>query len=290
MWITRTVPSRGALLAIAVSLVATSPATVGAQPSPAPPALVGAVVGATVTNRYVFRGVRQNATGVAVRPFADLEFFPYSADATLEQVVVRVGFWNSLNSGDTGAGGPADAPWYESRLSGGVGVRLSGDVMLSSSVTAYGSPNGMFSRVTELGFRVGWDDCTRHRLSLNPYAALALEIGGQPGRGQLDGGRRAGRYLEVGAAPTYSAGRVIVALPVTVGLSLRDYYELAGRDHRLGFVSAGTDFLVQIGKTPGGRLSLRGGVEALRLGETTRVFNDGKRSLLVGSVGLVIRR
>ncbi len=290
MWTTRTVPSCGALLAFAVSLVATSAATVGAQPSSAPPAPVGAVVGTTVTNHYVFRGVRQNATGVAVRPFADLEFMPYSGDATLEQIVVRVGFWNSLNSGDTGAGGPADAPWYESRVSGGVGVRLSGDVMLSSSVTAYSSPNGMFSRVTELGFRVGWDDRARHRLSLNPYAALALEVGAQPGRGQLDGGRRAGRYLEVGAAPTYVAGRVSVALPVTVGVSVRDYYELAGRDHRLGFVSAGTDVLVQLGRTLGGRWSLRGGVEALRLGETTRVFNDGKRSLLVGSVGLVISR
>ena len=147
MWITRTVPSRGALLAIAVSLVATSPATVGAQPS-----------GSARTRRRrggyhhdqplrVSRGeTERHGSGRA--PLRRPEVFPYSADATLEQVVVRVGFWNSLNSGGAGAGGPADAPWYESRLSGGVGVRLSGDVMLSSSVTAYSSPNGMFYHET----------------------------------------------------------------------------------------------------------------------------------------------
>lgn len=275
-------------LTLAIGLVVSLTGSAAAQP-PARPAPVGVAAGVDVTSQYVFRGVRQNATGVALRPFADVELTPYSGDGMLERVIVRGGFWNSLNNGDTGAGGPADAAWYESRLSGALSLRLAGGVMLASSFTAYNSPNGMFTTVKELGLRVGWDDRDR-RLSLNPYAALAVELDAQPGRGQLDGGPNAGRYLEFGAAPTYAGRRASVALPVAVGLSLRDYYELAGRDHTFGFLSVGASLTVPLGTTLGGRWSLRGGVEAQRLGETTRVFNGGDRTLLLGSFGLAVSR
>ncbi len=280
---------RGARAGCVTCLLASLSGTAGAQTS-GQDAAVGGAAGVSVSNSYVFRGVRQNTTGVAVRPFAAVSFTPYARDSTIEQIVVRVGLLNSLNTGDTGAGGPAAAAWYESRLSGGLGIRLAGDLTLDASFTAYTSPNGMFTEARELGLRVGWDDRAHRRLSLNPYAALAVEVGVQPGRGQLDGGQHAGRYLELGAAPMYRARRISVAVPVAVGLSVGDYYELGGKDHVFGFGSIGVEAQVPLGTTWGGRWSVRGGVGVQRLGTTARVFNDNERSLVVGTIGLGVER
>jgi hypothetical protein len=204
----------------------------------------------------------------------------------LKRVILSGGFWNSLNSGDTGADGPPDAPWYESRLYASLGVRLAGDVTLASSFTTYTSPNGMFATASELGIRVGWDDREKHRLSLNPYTFAAFELGVAPGRGQLDGGQSAGIYLESGVRPVYTARRFTVAVPVKVGLSLANYYELAGRDHVFGFASVGADLVVPFPVSRGGRWQLRGGVELLGFGDATRVYNGGDESSVVASIGI----
>ena len=38
-----------------------------------------------------------------------------------------------------------------------------------------------------------------------------------------------GTYLELGAGPNWPMGTATLAIPVSVGLSLKDYYEDAGR-------------------------------------------------------------
>jgi len=63
---------------------------------------------------------------------------------------------------------------------------------------------------------------------------LTFELDTAPGLGQVDAGAKAGRYLELGAAPGWAADKVGIAFPVKVGLSLRNYHELADVDHRSG--------------------------------------------------------
>lgn len=91
--------------------------------------------------------------------------------------------------------------------------------------------------------------------------------------------------------PLYSARFASLAVPVKVGLSLSDYYELAGKDNTFGFASVGAEVTVPLGgMSKIGRWNIHGGVEIQRLGETTRVFNGGDRSMVIASVGVGIRR
>jgi hypothetical protein len=278
-------------LALCGVVTPTSPAF--AQEASLPTSDVVAVsAGIDVANHYVFRGVRQNSTGMVAWPFADLTARVFSSEGPLKRVTVNVGFWNSLNTGDTGTDGPMASAWYESRLWGGVAFYLGRGVSVGTSYTSYVSPNDLFTTAKEVGIRVAMDDAqSLGRAAVRPYALLAIEIDTAPGVGQLDGGLHAGRYLEVGATPGYSGRRVRFTAPIKVGLSLRDYYELGNEDNRFGFASVGGFVSVQLGGASKiGRLHARGGIEVLRLGETTRLFNGGDRFHTTASIGVAIGR
>lgn len=246
----------------------------------------------SVASTYVFRGVRQNSTGVAIWPTIGVSVRALADRGPFERITIDGGFWNSLNTGDTGANGPASEAWYESRLSAGLTFALRGGVSVATSFTSYASPNDLFTTAKEFGLRIGIDDeATGWRAALHPYAQLAFEVDADIGAGQLDGGLHAGRYLELGVRPGYAGRRFRVTAPVRVGLSLGDYYELGTRDNRFGFVSGGAVVSIPIGGAPASRgLSVRAGVEVYRLGETTRVFNGGDRVASAATIGLAIGR
>lgn len=274
-------------------VVAAATAPVVAQESTLPASdNLAVAAGIDVGNQYVFRGVRQNSTGVVAWPFADFTARVLSSEGPLKRVTVNVGFWNSLNTGDTGSDGPMTKAWYESRLWGGADFHLGRGLSVGTSYTAYVSPNHLFTTAKEVGIRVAMDDGqSLGRAAVHPYALIAMEIDADPGIGQLDGGLHAGRYLEVGATPGYSGKRVSVTVPIKVGLSLRDYYELGDKDNRFGFASVGGFVSVPLGRgSKVGRWQARGGIEVQRLGETTALFNGGDRFLTTASVGVVIRR
>jgi hypothetical protein len=254
--------------------------------------VVSVDAGIAAVSDYMFRGVRQNSSGVALWPFGDLSLTAYSGDRPLQRIDARFGFWNSLNTGDTGSDGLSGRAWYESRLVGGLELRFGKGVSVATSYTAYTSPNDLFTSAKELGVRLGLDQGPQlGSVGLNPYALVAIELGTEPGIGQLDGGQNGGKYLELGVSPGYSAGRVTIASPVKVGLSLHDYYELGGEDHTFGFASIGATVAVPLGRTSKlGRLGVHGGVEFQRLGETTRMFNGGDRAKVIASLGVGIIR
>ena len=260
---------------------------VSAQESPGSKVLAPSG-GVEVASQYMFRGVRQNSTGIVMSPFTDLTARVLSGEGTLRRIEASVGFWNSLNTGDTGADGPTNQSWYESRLSGTLGFQFARGVSVAAIYTAYLSPNDMFSPVREIGVRLAMND--RRALgarAFNPYALFALEVDTSPGMGQLDGGSNAGRYLELGATPVYSGRYAGIAFPVKVGLSLSDYYELGSEDNTFGFVSFGSVVTVPVGRaTRVGRWHAHGGLELQSMGGTTRVFNGGNRSAMVASFGL----
>ena len=69
-----------------------------ADPNPGAFTLTG---GTDFVNRYMFRGIRQNSTGIAIWPWADLGIAAYSGEGGLKSVGINVGTWNSLNTSST---------------------------------------------------------------------------------------------------------------------------------------------------------------------------------------------
>jgi hypothetical protein len=245
--------------------------------------------GVDLLNHYMFRGIRQHSTGVAVWPWADLGVALYAGDGGLKALNLNVGSWNSLHTGDTGTDGPSTKRWYESDVYATVGLGFGGGVALATTYTAYTSPNASFSTVKELIFKLSVDDSARMgNAALKPYAVVAREFDTAPGLGQADGGAKGGTYLEFGIAPGYAGSKASLTVPVKLGLSLDHYYEAHGTDHRFGFFSVAGIVTVPLGNTTStfGSWNLHGGVEYQKLGDATAFFNGGGRSKVIASIGL----
>jgi hypothetical protein len=161
-------------------------------------------------------------------------------------------------------------------------------MLIDTSYVNYNSPNSMFTTVNELILGIAADDRTAIAgIPIRPYLIAAFELDTRIGAGQADGGFDAGKYLELGAAPALTFGAFQIAVPVKMGLSLGNYYELAGTDHVFGYASVSGVVTVPIGRrTRMGGWNIHGGVEYQTLGETTRVFNDNERTAVIGSIGM----
>jgi hypothetical protein len=150
------------------------------------------------------------------------------------------------------------------------------------------SPNNSFSTVKELDFRISADERTAPAgLVLRPHALLAFELDASPGLGQADGGQSAGTYLELGIAPSLDEPDFTISLPITVGLSLNDYYELGGVDQKFGFLSLAAVASMPLFRSQSyGAWDLHGGVEFQSLGDTPEAFNAGDQSKIIGTIGV----
>ncbi len=292
---------RGSVRALAgFSLIIALAAPVGAQtpaapadPNPGKMTLTGSF---DAVSTYMFRGIRQHSTGIALWPVADLGLAVYSGDGSLRNAGVNVGSWNSLHTGDTGLDGPTGKLWYESDFYTTLTLGFGGGTSIATTYTAYTSPNNAYTTVKEIASKLAVDDSGYlGKAALKPYGLVAFEFDTAPGIGQADGGSKAGRYLELGVAPGYGWPRASVAIPVKVGISLADYYELnTGTastpvfvDHRFGYVSLAAVVTVPLGGTTSfGAWNLHGGVEYQALGATTKAFNGGDASRVLGSVGI----
>lgn len=280
-------------LMAAIAIVAGRAAPVAAQAPPAGNTNAGAIhiSGATdFTNAYMFRGIRQDDTKVITWPYFDLGMALYSGDGGVKSVAVDFGTWNSLHPGITGSDGPSGKLWYESDFYATLGLGLGGGATLGTTYTAYTSPNNMFSTVKEIAFKLSVDDSAHlKRAALHPWALIGFEVDTAPGQGQADAGLKAGRYLELGVAPGLAASRASVSVPVKVGLSAANYYELDGVDHRFGYFSVAPNVTVPFTSTPTkfGTWNVHGGIEYQRLGQTTRAFNggDANKFIVLGGIG-----
>ena len=247
---------------------------------------VSVAAGLDIRNAYMFRGVRQDDTGTITWPSAEVGLRLHAADRGLTSARIRVGTFNSLHSGWAGSDGPSSKRWYESDIYSTLSLAFGNAFALDTTYTGYRSPNKMFTSVKELSFKASTDAAMPRGASLKPYALVAFELDTKPGIGQVDGGFKAGRYLELGATPGLSLRRIGVAAPVKVGLSLGNYYELSGKDHAFGFAS-----IAGIATLPLTRnLNVHGGVEYQRLGTTTKTFNGGEASKTIASVGVGLTR
>ena len=280
--------------AVGVMVVTSAPAFAqeAKDPNPGALTLTGSI---DFLNQYMFRGIRQNSSGIATWPAMDLGISAYSGDGGLKSVGINFGTWNSLHTGDTGAdseesglGCACGKLWYESDFYASLGFGFGGGVAFTTTYTAYTSPNNGFSTVKEVMFKLAVDDSSKlGKAAVKPYIASAQEFDTAPGVGQADGGDNAGTYLEIGFAPGYSASKASIAFPIKIGLSASDYYELAGEDNKFGYFSIAGIVTVPLGGTSSfGAWNIHGGVEYQKLGTTTEFYNGGESNQVIGSFGI----
>jgi hypothetical protein len=240
-----------------------------------------------VPSVYFFRGIRQEGDPrLTMWPSVDLRVVLSSEDRPDGHLAARVGLWNSLHTGSSGTGGPLEKLHYEEDFYATLDLGLPRGMGIEASYIARTSPNGSFDTIQEADVKVS------RRGAIAPYALFAFELSAT---GQADGGSKRGSYLELGAEPSalLPFAHVRVSVPVKLGLSLKNYYELFGadliyRDHTFGFFDVGGRLTVPIrGVAPRfGAWNVNGGADLLTLGDTTRTFNGGDKTQVIAVVGV----
>jgi hypothetical protein len=239
--------------------------------------------GIDVLNAYLFRGIRQDDTGVVMWPSGDLGIALRSSDGWFKSVGVNVGLWNSLHTGLAGVDGPSGKLWYESDFYATLALGFGKGTSVGVTYTAYTSPNESFNTVREVSFRFALDDSSMlGRAASKPYVIVARELDGQ-----ADGGAEEGTYLELGASPGFPLAGVTVNVPLRAGFSLGDYYEGVAGDERFGFFSVAGIVTVPLSSMPAraGSWNIHGGVEYVRLGDrNAEILGDSSK--VIGSIGI----
>jgi hypothetical protein len=256
------------------SAPAQTPTPPAATPAPAPtePSKQYTVTtGLDMPTAYFFRGIHQESSGVILQPPIDL------AVTLTERVAINVGQWHSVHSGPTGN-------FYESDYYGSM-TFTTGKLKPGLLFTSYTSPNDRFATVHELATFVSFDDSST-RLPLAPKVLVAFELDGQ-----ADGGLNRGTYLEMSVKPALKlmdrAMSPSIAVPVRLGLSLKDYYEGAGGSDTFGFASAGAIASLPIA-TGAVVWDFHGGVDLTWLGSNMTALNGGKGFKPIGIFGVTM--
>ena len=92
--------------------------------------------------------------------------------------------------------------------------------------TSYMSPNDSFGSIQEISIGLTMDDSALlGAFSMAPHVLLAIELSGQADGSNSDTGE--GVYLELGVEPGLEVvdGNIGLSFPITLGLSLSNYYE-----------------------------------------------------------------
>jgi len=242
-----------------------------------------------VTNRYSFRGIRQNVGEVAIWPYIDFGGTLAKGDGAVKTVTLNAGNWNSFHTELSDAtnldGETTSNKWYEADLYATLGLGFGGGVTLGTTYTAYTSPGNYWHAIHEIAFKVSVDDSAKlGKGALKPYGLVAFELTD----GQADAGDNKGIYVELGVAPGVTAGKAAVSFPIKVGLSAKDYYEFGtGSDSKFGYFSAAGVVTVPISS----HWNVHGGVEFQSYGENVKAYNgygdDGDRPYTgIASIGL----
>jgi hypothetical protein len=228
---------------------------------------------------YLFRGIRQEAdAGLTMWPYADLKIDLMSGDGGLKSAAVNFGVWNSLHTGSSGTDGFTEMLHYEEDFYASFTLGFAGATSFTTQYTAYTSPNARFTTVKEVLFKVSQGS------KYAPYGLVAFEFDTDEGVGQADGGTSGGTYLELGIGPSWPlGGSTTIAIPVKLGMSLSDYYELAGEDKKFGYFDIGALVTVPLSGIPSryGSWNFHFGGDYFALGDMTEAFNadeDGDTS------------
>ena len=253
-----------------------------AQDDPNPGAIT-LTTGVDFPSVYFFRGIRQEADPkFTMFPFGDVGISLFSNDAG-QSVSANFGVWNSVNTGSSGSDTDDKRSHYEFDFYAMLNFGVGRGITISPLYTAYTSPNGSFGTVKELAIKVA------HASRFAPYGLVAFELSGQ-----ADGGTEEGTYAELGIGPSWplGGGGATIGIPVKLGFSLSDYYEVAGEDNGFGYFDVGALFTVPFSSAPTkfGTWNVHGGVNFLALGDGTKSFNikdnEPEGSQVIVSIGI----
>jgi hypothetical protein len=251
-------------------------------------------LGVDFTTDYYFRGIKQATDGSIIQPSAEIgfKFYEGAPGSGLDSLKGTLGIWNSFHGGDTGADGAETTDpkfWYESDLYAGVAVGFAKRFELGLTYTLYTSPNNSFNDVGEWSISLGFDDSDLlGAFSLSPSMLLAFEVDGSAF------GPDKGTYLQLGIEPGATVFEnpqvsVGVSVPLTLGLSLDDYYEDAsGNDDTFGYFDTGIAVSLGFGGIPKsfGELSVTVAGHFLFLGDTLEDANNGDSFKPIGTIGV----
>ena len=209
------------------------------------------------SSKYIFRGLLVEDQGAILWPWIELAFTFFESEGAFSSLSLTLGNWNSLHYGnETGTRdcssdcgdeckceNPDPAGWFESDAYIGLALGFIEALELSVVYISYMSPNGSFRTLKEMVFGISYDDSGFWENigvfeGIYPWITLAVEIAGQG-----DAGTGEGIYLEIGVEPTLELGTddysLSVAVPLFIGMSLRDYFEAEdSEDSVFGFFEA----------------------------------------------------
>jgi hypothetical protein len=251
-----------------------APAPAPAQAAPIAPEISKAytvTLGVDLPSAYLFRGIHQESAGMIAQPPIDLGV------ALGKGVSLNVGQWYSMHSGPTGN-------FYEADYYGSV-TFTTGKLKPGVLFTSYTSPNDRFATVHELAAFVAVDD-SASKFPLAPKATVAFELDGQ-----ADGGTNQGTYLELAIKPAMklidAARPLMLAIPVRLGVSLKDYYEGPSGSDTFGFFSTGLIASVPIAT---GKVvwDVHGGVDISWLGTNMKSLNGNDGVKPIGIFGITL--
>jgi len=233
-----------------------------------------------VPSVYVFRGIVQESDPkLTMFPAGDLAIALGSGEGAVKSVGVNFGTWHSLQTGSSGSDGISGRLHYEEDFYATLGLGFGGGFSFGTTFTAYTSPNNMFNTVQEISLKLSKTHF------VNPYGIVAFELDGAADA--TDDGT--GTYLELGVGPTFPLGssRATLTVPLKVGLSLSDYYQLDGEDNAFGFFDIGGLVTLPLGvPSRFGSWNIHGGADVYVFGDTTKAINSGDSSKVVGSIGI----
>ena len=176
-------------------------------------------------------------------PYGDVGIALFSGDGGVKSASINFGVWNSLHTGSSGTDGFQRTRALRRRFLRDALARACGSDDRWRDVHGVHEPEPCrFGTVKEVLFKVS------QASKFAPYRA-----GGVRARaGQADGCSNKGTYAEFGVGPSWplGGGKATLAIPVKVGLSLKDYYEGADGDEKFGYVDVGALVTVPLTGVP----------------------------------------
>jgi hypothetical protein len=254
-----------------------------AQPADPNPGAITLTTGFDIPSVYFFRGIRQEADPkFTMFPYGDVGIALFTGDGGLKSASVNFGVWNSLHTGTSGTGGGKKSH-YEEDFYSTLSLGFARGITFGTTYTAYTSPNDSFGTVKEISLKLS------QASKYSPYALVAFELSGQ-----ADAGSEKGTYGEFGVAPSWpvGGGKATLAIPVKLGLSLKNYYEGPSGDSMFGYFDIGALVTAPLTGIDSkfGSWNVHGSVDFLYFGgdeSTTRAFNNGDagQAIVMGGIG-----
>lgn len=254
-------------------------------------------------SQYFFRGLEQadSDSGLVLQPGV------WFTLPVIDNVTATIGTWGSIHTeADTaGPGTPgSDNPriWHEQDLYASLQATL-GEFKGTLGINYYTYPNiNTNTDVTELYLELGYDDSDLlGDFALNPYIAVAIELQNNIGPRNAGDDNSENIYLELGGqfekdlSEAYDLP-IVWTIPITVGLSLDEYYiDPTGDGELFGFVSVGLMGTIPMSELLGtetfiGAWDLTAGVTIYLLNSnailTDDVSNKSNNMQFVATVGL----